>query len=150
MALFEAKVTLPCTPQQVFDFLLRPTNVAEISPPSLGLCFLDPPEVIAKGTRLKFRIQGFGQIREGEHEIVEVLPHTQITENQVRGLLPRWVHDHLFTTNDDGETIVTDRIDFEPPGGVLGLLVTKNRVLDQLEEAFDHRHVQLLKRLATQ
>lgn len=149
MAVFETSVTLPCTQQEAFEFLLRPANIVQISPPDLGLFFLDAPEVVQKGSRLKFRIQGFGQIRESEHEIVELEHHSQITENQIKGLLPRWVHEHLFSTNSDGETIVTDRIDFDPPGGVLGLLVTRSRILDQLEEGFDHRHAQLLKLLGT-
>jgi len=145
MALFEARVTLPCTQREAFDFLLRPANVALISPPQLGLCFVDAPEVVSQGDRLKFRVQGFGQIREGEHEISRIVEHSQVTERQIVGLFKLWVHEHKFETNSNGEAVVIDQIDFESPGGILGLLVTKDRVLDQLEEVFDHRHARLQK-----
>jgi hypothetical protein len=112
MAVFEARITLPCSQREAFDFLLRPANVALISPPQLGLHFIEAPEIVVPGSRLRFRI-----------------------------------HDHLFETNSQGETVVIDQIDFETPGGILGLLVTKDRVLDQLEEAFDHRHSRLSKLL---
>lgn len=147
MAVFEARFTLPCSQREAFEFLLRPANVALISPPQLGLHFLDAPEIVVPGSRLRFRIQGFGQIREGEHEITRVVEHSQVTERQVVGLFKNWVHEHLFETNSQGETVLIDQIDFEPPGGILGLLVTKDRVLDQLEEAFDHRHSRLSKLL---
>ncbi len=148
MALFEAQLILPCPQREVFDFLLRPANVALISPPEQGLYFVDAPEIVSQGTRLKFRIQVFGQVQEGEHEITSIVDDTRIIESQVKGVLKSWVHDHLFETNSNGEVVVTDRIEFEPPGGVLGLLVTKNRVLDQLEDAFEHRYVRMKKLLA--
>jgi len=147
MPQFEARVTLPCSQREAFDFLLRPADVALISPPQLGLHFVDAPEVVSQGDKLKFRVQGFGQIREGEHEITRVVEHSQVTERQLVGLFKLWVHEHLFETNSHGEAVIIDQIDFEAPGGILGLLVTKDRVLDQLEEAFDHRHARLQKLL---
>jgi len=148
MASFEARLTLPCSQREAFEFLLRPANVALISPPHMGLHFVDAPEIVSSGCRLKFRIQGFGQVREGEHVITSVVEHSQISESQVKGLFRSWQHEHLFESDARGQAILIDRIEFEPPGGVLGLLVTKNRVLDQLEDAFDHRHERLRKLLA--
>ena len=148
MPSFEAEATLPYPREQVFEFRLRPANVAQISPPGLGLHFVDPPEVVEQGTRLKFRVQGFGQIRESEHEITTLTPHSFVLERQIKGLFQKWHHEHLFETAPNGQTRIIDRIDFSPPGGVLGLLVTAQRVLDQLEEAFEDRHDRLSRLLA--
>ena len=145
MAVFETKVTLECPQQSLFDFLLRPANVARISPPNLGLCFTSAPEIVELGSRLEFKIQGFGQIQTLVHEITALEAPSRITEKQIRGLFGSWIHDHLFETNADGAVIVTDRIEFEPPAGLLGLLITKNRIIDHLEEGFDHRHDVLRK-----
>lgn len=150
MPSFEAEAVLPHPREQVFDFLLRPANVVLISPPGLGLHFVDPPEVVAQGSRLRFRVQGFGQIRESEHEITTVTPHSFVLERQVKGLFQKWHHEHLFEIAPHGQTRVIDRIDFTPPGGVLGMLVTAQRVLEQLEDGFEDRHARLARLLAKQ
>jgi ligand-binding SRPBCC domain-containing protein len=148
MPVFETSVTLDCPRERAFDFLLRPANIARISPPELGLAFTSAPEVVELGSRIEFKVQGFGKVQTLVHEITGLVHPEKITETQIRGLFSRWVHEHLFETNASGQVVVTDRIEFEPPGGLLGFLVTAGRILDQLEEGFDHRHEQLQKLLA--
>ncbi len=149
MPVFETSVTLDCPRERAFEFLLRPANVALISPPDLGLAFTSAPDVVELGSRIEFRIQGFGQVQTLVHEITHLVHPEQIVETQVRGLFSRWVHEHSFEATPEGTVIVTDRIDFQPPTGLLGFLVTANRILEQLEEGFEHRHEQLQKLLAT-
>lgn len=148
MPVFETSVTLDCPRERAFEFLLRPANIVRISPPELGLAFTSAPEIVELGSRIEFKIQGFGQVQTLVHEITRLVHPEQITETQVRGLFSRWVHEHIFGTNTSGQVVVTDRIEFEPPGGLLGFLVTAGRILDQLEEGFEHRHAQLQKLLA--
>lgn len=147
MAVFETHVTVDCPRHQAFEFLLRPANVVTISPPEMGLFFVDPPEVIQVGSQFEFKVQGYGQVQTMMHEITALVPPEQFTERQVRGLFKLWIHEHLFESIDEGRTKITDRIEFQRPGGVLGLLVTEQKIYDQLEDAFDHRHLQLKKLL---
>jgi ligand-binding SRPBCC domain-containing protein len=148
MPVFETSVTIDCPRERAFDFLLRPSNVVLISPPELGLSFIDPPEIVALGSRIEFKIQGYGQVQTMVHEITALDHPERITETQVEGLFGRWVHEHAFESNDQGQVIVIDRIDFKPPGGILGLLITADKILEQLEDGFAHRHAQLQKLLA--
>ena len=71
----------------------------------------------------------------------------QITETQVKGFFGQWIHTHSFKTNEQGQVAVSDRIEFKPPGGMLGLLVSANKILDQLDEGYHYRHKQLQKLL---
>lgn len=148
MPLFETHVTLECPRERVFDFLLRPANVVEISPPEMGLFFMNPPESIQVGSQLEFKVQGYGQVQTMVHEITELIVPERFCERQVRGLFKLWIHEHLFESLDAGRTKVTDRVEFQGPGGVLGLLVTEQKIYDRLEDAFDHRHLQLKKLLS--
>jgi ligand-binding SRPBCC domain-containing protein len=148
MAHFETSVTLACPRERAFEFLLRPANVVLISPPEMGLNFTSAPEIVELGSRLEFKIQGFGQVQTFLHEITVLDPHRQISEKQVKGLFGRWVHDHVLEIDANGGVRVTDRIEFDPPGGLLGFLVTRNKILEHLEEGFEHRHEQM-KRLLT-
>ena len=149
MPVFETSVALDCSRERAFDFLLRPTNVALISPPELGLSFVGAPEVVELGTRIEFKVQGYGQVQTMVHEITGLVRPQKITETQIRGLFAKWIHEHAFEMNERGQAIVIDRIDFNPPAGLLGLLVTAEKILDQLEEGFAHRHAQLQKLLTT-
>jgi ligand-binding SRPBCC domain-containing protein len=148
MPVFEASVALDCPRERAFEFLLRPANVALISPPELGLSFINPPEVVELGSRIEFKVQGYGQVQTMVHEITGLVHLQQITETQIRGLFASWIHEHAFETNDRGQVVVIDRIDFQPPAGILGLLISADKILEQLEDGFAHRHAQLQKLLA--
>lgn len=142
MARFETEVELPAPAATLFEFFLRPSNVQKIAPPELGLAFVEAPELVTVGTRLKFKVQSWGQVQSMEHEIITLDAPTLIHERQVRGLFKRWEHWHEFRQTGNG-TIVRDVIEFDRPGGVIGLLVTESKILDQLEEGFEHRHDKL-------
>lgn len=147
MPVFESRVTIECPRERVFDFLLRPANVALISPPEMGLSFVSAPEIVQLGSRIEFKIQGYGTVQTMVHEITGLKHPEHITETQVQGLFGQWIHEHGFEMNSRGHAVVIDRIEFEPPGGFIGLLVTPAKIQEQLEDAFAHRHEQLQKYL---
>lgn len=147
METFEARLTLPCSAEAAFDFLAQPENIKRISPPDMGLFFVDAPERLSLGARMSFKVQAFGVAREAVHEITQFDEPGSFTEQQVKGPLGHWVHEHLFEADGEGAVTLIDRIEFEPPGGIVGLMITADRILENLEEAFDHRHDQLEKLL---
>jgi ligand-binding SRPBCC domain-containing protein len=146
MAVFEAVLRIPCAPQQLFDFLLRPANVARISDPRLGLSFTDAPEVVTLGSRIVFQVQGFGVVQTIEHKIVELDEPQLIVEEQVKGPMKAWRHEHVLESISGGTKMI-DRVIFEPPGGLLGFLVKESKILESLEDGFIHREEEL-QRLA--
>jgi ligand-binding SRPBCC domain-containing protein len=148
MPVYETSVTLDCPQERAFEFLLRPENIARISPPEIGLAFTKAPEVLDLGSEFEFKVQAYGHVLTMVHKITELVNLRQITEVHVKGFFGSWVHTHSFATNDEGRAIVSDRIDFKPPGGMLGLLVSANKILDQLDEGYHYRHKLLQKLLA--
>ncbi|AMV22197.1 SRPBCC family protein [Planctomyces sp. SH-PL14] len=143
MPLFEDELVVNCPIDRVFDFLLRPANVVRISDPSMGLRFLNAPEIVELGSRLTFQMMGMGQVQECEHHIVSITPPQLIVEEQTKGIMRKWRHEHIFECQGDGTTRVIDRIEFEPPGGIVGFIVTEKKILGALEDGFFHRHQQL-------
>ncbi len=144
---FLTSVSLKAPQQQVYDFLLRPENVLKVSPPDIGLQFVQAPDVIRLGSVIEFKIQAWGQVQVFLHEISELVEPSRIVERQVKGLFKQWIHEHTLATGADGITLVTDKIVFEPPGGLVGMLLTKNRILDHLEDGYFHRHQKMKKLL---
>ena len=49
MPQFQAQVALTCSPQEVFEFLIRPANALMISPPETALNYVDVPDVLELG-----------------------------------------------------------------------------------------------------
>lgn len=149
MAEFEASVEINCPAQAAWDFLIRPKNVERLSPPEAEMEFIDPPEVFAPGTQFEFHLGGFGPVQRIKHEITEVDPPRRYVEKLVKGALQSWTHEHIIEPKGDNQCVVTDRIEFEPPGGFVGFLINEDKILHSLKKGFAHRHREL-KRLLEQ
>lgn len=143
MEMFEARVELPCSVEDVFDLVARPEGIKKISPPEMGLFFTNSPERYALGSKVEFKIQALGLVREITHEVTAFDDPRSFTEEQIAGPFQHWVHEHLFETRKGGGCVAIDRIQFQPPGGVAGMIMTASRIRDNLEEGFDYRHEQL-------
>jgi len=149
MANFEASIPVKSPAEKVFEFLLRPANLVAISPPAASMELVKGPDIFELGSRYEFNLGGFGPVQRITHEIIEVVAPQRYVEKAVKGPLPHWIHEHVVETSSNGEVIVFDRIEFEPPGGFIGFLVTEEKILESLEKGFAHRHKEL-KRLLEQ
>jgi ligand-binding SRPBCC domain-containing protein len=147
MPQFETRITIPKTREEVFDFLIRTKNLLEMIPPDSGMTVISAPEIIEQGSRLEFQANAFGQSLNMVHEVTELVAPSRITEVQLKGLFKKWVHVHLVEEEGPDRVTAIDRIEFEPPGGMLGFIVTPRRIVDQLESLFAHRHLQMRKLL---
>ena len=148
MPVFESRVVLPATPEEVFEFISRPANLQRIGPPNLGLVFVNPPEVLSEGATLTSRVQAYGIPQQLEQKITKFAPPHGFREELVKGPIKKYVHDYIVEPAGDGRTELINRIDFEPPGGLLGMMITAEKLLDELEDAFAYRRTQLEKQFA--
>lgn len=147
MAVFETSLTLDVTPEQAFDFLIRPANHEKLSPPEVGLRFVNPPEAYSPGCQFEFKIQAWGVVQSLKYEIVEFQRPGIFIERQIQGPMKSMQQEHRFEINQDGQLVITDVIEFLPPGGLLGMIATEAKILDNLEDGFYYRHQQLRKLL---
>ena len=139
MPVFESSVPLACTREQLWEFLVRPTNVLRILPPDAGMSFLSVPERLELGSRVEFQIEGMGPVQHVLHEVTQFDPMSRFVESQVKGPLKAWDHNHILE-DDAGGVLLIDRVQFEPPGGLIGFVVTEQLVYGMLESGFSHRH----------
>ena len=146
MAQFETTLTLSASRDHVFNFLIRPANILNLAPPDAKLKFLEAPVVLEFGSRFEFQMTSVGPAQILQHEITHFDTPCSFTETQIKGPLSAYRHEHIFESDHDGHVRLIDRIEFEPPGGLAGFLVTEQFIRNSLESAFEHRH-QELKRL---
>jgi ligand-binding SRPBCC domain-containing protein len=138
MPTFETSQRFARSREELFDFFTRPGNLLAAAPPDLHLRLEEAPEQLALGALMTVRGKRWGIPHRAIHEITVFEPGICFVEEQRQGPFRRWVHTHRFEETGN-EVQVTDRIDFEPPGGILGLTVTTGAVLSDLEWAFAHR-----------
>lgn len=146
MPIFESRTELYGTAEQLFDFIIKPANLQAIAPPEMQFVFVNPPDVIQLGSRLTCKAQAYGMIQQLSYEIVEFEPSKQFREKMVEGPLKLWLHDYVIEPHSSPDQVtLINRIEFEPPGGLLGILVSANKIMDALEDGFEHRRDELQK-----
>lgn len=145
MPLFESNVIVAGRIEDIFDYLTRPANLLALTPPAMKLVLVEAPEQLSLGSKVTIRTRRFGIPVRATSEVVVFEPPHRFVEEQRSGPFRRWVHAHSFEACDGGVTL-KNRIDFETPGGLLGLTVTAASVLRDLEAGFAYRREKLLER----
>jgi hypothetical protein len=141
-----ADVSAPLT--QVFDFFRKPANLLRATPPSLQLQVENAPAELALGTQLTLVSRRWGMRIRSVTEVVAIESNVCFVEEQREGAFRKWVYAHRFEGRPDGGTSIVDEIDYEPPRGMLGLVLTPAVVERELSEYFCYRNEKLAEILA--
>lgn len=144
MPQFESRTELSASPEQVFQYIRSPVNLQTIAPPETQFVYVEPPALIELGSRLVCKVSAYGMIQQMSYEIVELVAPERYREKMVEGPLQLWLHDYIIEPSANGVTLV-NRIEFEPPAGLMGLIVNSHRILDALEDGFHYRGKALKK-----
>ena len=122
----------------IYNWHSRPGALERLVPPWVPVR-LESFEGVEEGDRTVLRI-GLGSLSlrwVAEHYDVE--PGRQFCDRQVQGPFPHWEHTHKFDPADEEGATLTDRIEYEPPGGALGQQVVP-WLEDELHRQFTYRH----------
>lgn len=144
MAKFESRTVLNAPAEQVFEYLRSPVNLQRIAPPETQFVYVDPPPLIELGSRLVCKVQAYGMIQQMSYEIIDLKVPERYRERMVEGPLQLWLQDYILEPGHDSVTLI-NQIEFEPPAGLLGLIVNERRILEALEDGFDYRAQALRK-----
>ncbi len=142
MPVFESSMTLICEPATVFAWFIQPALLIRTAPPELSLRLEEAPEKLFLGARTTIVGRRWGLSHRSILEVTAFEPDRLLVEEQRQGPFRRWCLTHTFEAIDGG-TRLTGRVEFETPGGILGLTVTEAFVRRELERVFAHRAEQL-------
>jgi ligand-binding SRPBCC domain-containing protein len=133
MPIFESVVSFAAPPATVFALLRRPSVLVQLAPPELHLRVESGPDELEIGSRLVMcgRRWGVPQL---------VLEHRQ-------GPFRRWTHEQRLEVPPEGGTCLSERVEYEPPGGLLGLTVTAAFLERELSSLFAFRRQKLAELL---
>jgi len=125
-SLFERSVRLDASPAEVYNFHEDPRNISKISPPSLKVERVECKVPACVGDEFLLRIRQFGLPLEWIGFWVEAVPHERLVDGAKKSPFRHWRHHHLFQPDVSGGgegTVMTDRVEYALPFGVLGLLL---------------------------
>lgn len=138
---FEAEQWLPIDIQQAWSFFSSPMNLSRITPPHLDFRILTPLEgkEIFNGMLIDYKVRPLlGIPVHWQTEICRVEKPFIFADRQVKGPYKVWEHTHTFREQDGG-VLMTDRVDYEIPMGILGKMMNSLVVRREIEKIFEFR-----------
>ena len=137
--IFEKSVAIKCNLKELFKFHLDTNNLPEISPPFPRAKVKKISEIpLQKGSTVIVSLNFFLFKTDWEILIEELEENKLIGDFQTKGIFDYWYHSHIFDLRGN-QVIMTDKVEFIPPLGVLGRILIPLIQL-QLFVMFNHRH----------
>ncbi len=148
MPRFEKSESYAAPPARAFGLFRRPADRIRMAPPDLHLQVEEGPAELQKGSRLTVRGRRWGMAQRMVSEITALEENALIVEEQRQGPFRSWKHTQKFAATPEGGVRITDSIDYEPPGGIVGLVATAEAIRGELERLFTYRREKLKELLA--
>ncbi len=142
MAQHSVTISIAKPVDAVFLFFTMPTNLLKLAPPDLHIELVEGPVILQLGSRVKWKGRRWGVAQTMIQEVTSFEPGKLIVEEQKQGPLAKLIHARHFSASQTG-TLIREDIQFEPPGGLLGRLVTADFVRKDLEKLIAFRETKL-------
>jgi ligand-binding SRPBCC domain-containing protein len=126
----------------LFAFLTRPKNLLELAPADLRLELVGAPDLLQAGSKIVWKGRRWGISVQLTHEVITFDPDRLIVFEQKQGPFARWVHANYFEKHDD-HTKIVEKIEFDPPGGLLGYVLTADKIRGDIEKLTAYREKKL-------
>jgi ligand-binding SRPBCC domain-containing protein len=127
MPRFQTTTTLGRPPAAVFEFLCDPANLVAVTPPEFNMHLVEGPGRLEIGSRVVLQGRRWGFSQRVVNRIVTLEPNRLLVDEQLEGLFKKWIHSHRLEEMDGGTRMI-DEVEWEPPGGMLGLLLNGDTI----------------------
>lgn len=136
--IMETRVWVGRSRPDVWALFDDPANLARLTPPSFRLRLATGPATMTAGAVLDYRFRWLGIPIRWLAYVREYDPPYRFLDVQLRGPYARWEHRHRFL-EEDGGTVIEDRVVYRLPFGGLGRLAHAVFVGRQLQALWSYR-----------
>ena len=124
---------------RVWAYFSDPKNLNELTPPSMHFEIKSNPGLMYTGQMIAYRIRILPGIKlSWLTEIRHVKEEAYFVDEQRIGPYRIWYHEHRFVAQNGG-VLMTDKVTYALPFGILGEVVHLMWVKRQLRGIFDYR-----------
>lgn len=142
----EAKQEIPVSRSKAWDYFSRPANLNELTPPDMNFRIVSKTtEEMYAGQIITYRIRLMpGFVSTWVTEITQVTDSRYFIDEQRKGPYRMWHHEHRFEETG-GSTLMTDRLVFIPPFGIIGDILFRMLFLKSVRRIFTYRQQKLMQ-----
>ena len=135
----ECEMTAPVAIEQAFALFEDPYNLAKVTPAWLNFQIVTQQRIsMGVGAEIDYRIRWLGLSVKWRTLITDYDPSELFVDEQIHGPYRVWRHRHEFRAITGG-TVISDRVEYGLPFGVLGNLAHRLLVRRQLIDIFRFR-----------
>jgi ligand-binding SRPBCC domain-containing protein len=124
--------------EEVFALLTTPALLAQMAPPELSLQLVKAPERLQLGSLVHWKARRMGISRSLVNEVTGHEENALLVSTQREGPFAKWVFTHRLDSGDGG-TQLHEELEYAPPTGLLGLMVTEAVMRRDVETLFAFR-----------
>ena len=138
------KQNLPISKETAWSFLSDPKNLKTITPDYMSFDILSGADrKMFPGQIIQYIVTPILGIKtKWVTEITHVIENEYFVDEQRFGPYRMWHHEHIFEPKDSG-VLMTDRISYKLPMGILGRLAHSVFVRKKLRRIFEFREITL-------
>jgi ligand-binding SRPBCC domain-containing protein len=138
-SLFERSVLLSAPAPEVYAFHEDPRNIVKISPSSLRVEKVECSVPARVGGEFRLRVSQFGLPMEWIGYWDKAEPFCRLVDGARKSPFRHWRHHHLFSEASGG-TLMTDRVEYALPFGLLGRFLDRTVMRVVFAVMFAARH----------
>jgi len=140
MPKFEYTSEFECSIEELFSYHERKAVVNRLIPPWDDVVVVkEPQNLIDSNAEFLVTLAPLVCFRWiAKH--CDYVKNNQFKDIQLTGPFRRWEHTHLFESNENGKSYLTDRIEFEPLFSSISRIFAENMIREKLIKTFRYRH----------
>ncbi|MFY0651102.1 MAG: SRPBCC family protein [Cyclobacteriaceae bacterium] len=140
MFTLECQQQLPLTLKESWDFFSSPKNLEKMTPSHMNFCITSgEPGKMYAGQIISYTVNILPGLKSNwVTEISHVDDKKMFVDEQRFGPYSMWHHEHIFEETNYG-TLMTDKVSYKIPFGILGILVESLFIRAQLRKIFEYR-----------
>lgn len=139
---------LNCSVDTLRGYLGETSNLKNITDPDMSLKIVSADDVIQEESEIEFQVSTYGIKQSMKHRYTAVSA-TLIQSEQLEGPTRTWIHQVIMEDTGNGTCRLTDKIEFEPPGGMMGFVMTEAKIRESVLEGMEFRYEALAEILGT-
>lgn len=137
-----------CSAATLREYLGKTSNLKNITDPDMNLKIVSADDVIEEGSEIEFQVSTYGIKQSMKHRYTAV-SDLLIQSEQLEGPTRSWLHQVIIEHTGDGTCKLTDKINFEPPGGMMGFVMTEAKIKESILEGMECRYESLAEILGS-
>lgn len=139
MAYLQVQKVIPGSQFKVFEYLTAPANIPEQLAGMIKVSWQNPGVELQPGAEFLYSMERYGVEQTFRYTVDKLVLGHSLTYRQISGIFSTWTHTMKFEDHGNGQTLVSDIVEYEMPFGLLGRLADDFYMHREVQKILEHR-----------